>query len=179
MITSVKNKLLAVCVAIGCCHLVGCASFLSMFDRTQVVSRKGIVREFQWTNPHSWVQLMVKDPGGEVQEWSLEALSPNVLGAWVWKRNSLKPGDEITAYFNPTRDGTHGGNLVKVMLSDVPSSEVSNEAPQRHGARARAEHLPLLSGPRLRRRRRNIRSCRRVRNVCTTASSTGPAFGSR
>jgi len=119
MITSVKNKLLAVCVAIGMLPTLSVAHHsFAMFDRTQVVSRKGIVREFQWTNPHSWVQLMVKDPGGEVQEWSLEALSPNVLGRMGWKRNSLKPGDEITAYFNPTRDGTHGGNLVKVMLSD-------------------------------------------------------------
>jgi hypothetical protein len=119
MIASMKNKLPALCIAISMMPALSVAHHsFAMFDRTQVVPLKGVVREFQWTNPHSWVQLMVKDPSGEAQEWSLEALSPNVLGRMGWKRNSLKPGDEITAYVNPTRDGTHGGNLVKVMLAD-------------------------------------------------------------
>lgn len=90
----------------------------AMFDRNKVVAMKGVVREFQWTNPHSWIQLVVKDSKGVSAEWSLEALSPNVLGRMGWKRNSLKAGDEITAYFNPTRDGTRGGNMVKVVLAD-------------------------------------------------------------
>lgn len=90
----------------------------AMFDRTKVVSLKGVVREFQWTNPHSWVQLIVKDDKGSTAEWSLEALSPNVLSRNGWKRNSLKSGDEITAFFNPTRDGSHGGNLVKITTAD-------------------------------------------------------------
>jgi hypothetical protein len=90
----------------------------AMFDRTKVVSLKGTVREFQWTNPHSWVQLVVKNDQGVAEEWALEALSPNVLGRMGWKRNSIKPGDAITAYFNPTRDGSHAGNLVKVTLAD-------------------------------------------------------------
>ena len=76
------------------------------------------MREFQWTNPHSWLQLVVKSDDGKTEEWALEALSPNVLGRMGWKRNSLKAGDEVTAYFNPTRDGSRGGNLVKVMLTD-------------------------------------------------------------
>jgi len=90
----------------------------AMFDRNKVVSLKGVVRDFQWTNPHSWIQLVVKDDSGATTEWSLEALSPNVLGRMGWKRNSIKAGDTITAYFNPTRDGSHGGNMVRVMLSD-------------------------------------------------------------
>jgi len=93
----------------------------AMFDRTKVVSLKGVVREFQWTNPHSWVQLTVKTDKGATEEWSLEALSPNVLSRMGWKRNSIKTGDEITAFFNPTRDGSHGGNLVKIVLADGQS----------------------------------------------------------
>lgn len=90
----------------------------AMFDRNQLVSRKGTVKEFQWTNPHSWLQLMVTNDQGVPEEWSLEGLSPNVLGRMGWKRDSLKPGDTVTAYFNPTRDGSHGGNLVKIMRPD-------------------------------------------------------------
>jgi Family of unknown function (DUF6152) len=90
----------------------------AMFDQTKQVEIKGIVKEFQWTNPHSWVQLEVKTDKGELQEWSLEALSPNVLSRMGWKRNSLKPGDAITVVINPVRDGSHGGNLISVTLAN-------------------------------------------------------------
>lgn len=90
----------------------------AMFDRTKVVSLKGVVKEFQWTNPHSWLQLSVTNDQGVTEQWSLEGLSPNVLGRMGWKRNSMAPGDTITAYFNPTRNGTHGGNLIKILRSD-------------------------------------------------------------
>jgi hypothetical protein len=65
--------------------------------------------------------LTVKTDKGATEEWSLEALSPNVLSRMGWKRNSIKTGDEITAFFNPTRDGSHGGNLVKIVLADGQS----------------------------------------------------------
>ncbi len=114
-----RKILLVLCmVSMGFPTLSSAHHSFAMFDRTKVVSLKGVVREFQWTNPHSWIQLLVKDANGDSEEWALEALSPNVLGRMGWKRNSIKPGDEITAYFNPTRDGSHGGNLVKVTLAD-------------------------------------------------------------
>ena len=90
----------------------------AMFDQTKQVELKGVVKEFQWTNPHSWVQLEVKTDKGEVQEWSLEALSPNVLSRMGWKRNSLKPGDAVTVTFNPVRDGSHAGNLLSVTMAN-------------------------------------------------------------
>ncbi len=90
----------------------------AMFDQTKKVTLQGEVKEFQWTNPHSWVQLQVKNEKGETEEWALEALSPNVLSRMGWKRNSLKPGDMITAVINPTRDGSHGGNLISVTKAD-------------------------------------------------------------
>jgi Family of unknown function (DUF6152) len=114
---------LATCLFTGCALLLILSPLsahhsFAMFDRSQVTSLKGVVKEFQWTNPHSWVQLVVQNDSGATEEWALEALSPNVLGRMGWKRNSLKPGDKITAYFNPTRDGSHGGNLVKVVTAD-------------------------------------------------------------
>jgi Family of unknown function (DUF6152) len=90
----------------------------AMFDKKKEVTVKGVVKEFQWTNPHSWVQLQVRNEKGEIEEWALEALSPNVLGRMGWKRNSLKAGDAVTVVFHPARDGTHGGHLVNVMLAD-------------------------------------------------------------
>jgi hypothetical protein len=90
----------------------------AMFDNTKKVTVKGVVKEFQWTNPHSWVQVMVKNEKGEQEEWALELLSPNVLRRMGWTRNSLKAGDEIVAVFNPMRDGSHGGNLVSVTMAN-------------------------------------------------------------
>ena len=98
--------------------IAGAHHSFAMFDPTQVVSIKGTVKEFQWTNPHSWLQLVVVNDSGVAEEWSLEGLSPNVLGRMGWKRNSMAPGDVVTVYFNPTRDGSHGGNMVKVLRPD-------------------------------------------------------------
>lgn len=99
--------------------VVGCGLALAhhsfaLFDQTKEVTLVGTVKEFQWTNPHSWLMLEVKSSAGEDQEWAIEMLSPNVLGRQGWKRNSLKPGDRVTVVINPTRDGTHGGNLLNV-----------------------------------------------------------------
>jgi hypothetical protein len=90
----------------------------AMFDNTKKVTLKGVVKEFQWTNPHSWVQLRLKNDKGETEEWALQALSPNVLRRMGWTRNSLKPGDEVVVIFNPARDGSHGGNLVTVTMAN-------------------------------------------------------------
>jgi hypothetical protein len=97
----------------GCGLALAHHSF-ALFDQTKQVTLVGTVKEFQWTNPHCWLVLDVKAGSGEGQEWSLEALSPNVLGRNGWKKNSMKPGDHVTVVVNPTRDGTRGGNLLSV-----------------------------------------------------------------
>jgi Family of unknown function (DUF6152) len=88
------------------------------FDATRVVTVKGTVKEFQWTNPHSWLQLEVVGKDGAAHEWALEGLSPNVLGRMGWKRNSIAHGEVVTVYLNPLRDGGHGGNMIKVVRAD-------------------------------------------------------------
>ena len=88
-----------------------------MFDMSRRVTLTGTVREFQWTNPHSWIELTVMR-GDAKEEWSIEALSPNVLGRQGWKKNTLKAGDPITVVINPMRDDSKGGNLVAVTLAD-------------------------------------------------------------
>jgi hypothetical protein len=89
----------------------------AMFDQTKRQTLVGTVREFQWTNPHSWIQLNVQN-NGATEEWAIEALSPNVLGRQGWKRNTLKPGDKITVVINPLRDNGKGGNLISVTLAN-------------------------------------------------------------
>jgi Family of unknown function (DUF6152) len=84
------------------------------FDDTKQVTLKGTVGEFQWTNPHAWLEVQVLSADGKNEKWSVEMLSPNVLGRMGWKRNSLKLGDEVTVVIHPLRTGEKGGNMVSI-----------------------------------------------------------------
>jgi hypothetical protein len=89
----------------------------SMFDTQKELTLDGVVKEFQWTNPHSWVQLLVKDSSGKEVEWSIEGSSPNNLARFGWKRTSIKAGDHVLAVIHPLKDGTIGGSLVKITVN--------------------------------------------------------------
>src|ERR1700683_4593381 len=92
----------------------------AVYDRSKVLTLKGNVKSFQWTNPHSVVWVLVQpDGGGEPQEWSFETTSPGVLTRGGWTRNSLKPGDRVSVEFSPLRDGSLGGGLNSVTLLDT------------------------------------------------------------
>jgi hypothetical protein len=90
----------------------------SMFDETREVVLKGQVKEFQWSNPHTWIQLNVTDATGKVVEWSIEGGSPNLLARQGWKRNSIKAGDQLEVTINPLRDGQPGGSFIRAVLPD-------------------------------------------------------------
>ena len=88
----------------------------AMFDQTKTVTLKGKVLEFQWTNPHSWIELEVPNSHGGADKWSIELNSPNNLARQGWKRTMLKPGDAVTVTINPLRDGRKGGLFNTVLL---------------------------------------------------------------
>ncbi len=89
----------------------------AMFDFNKVVTLKGTVKEFQWTNPHVilWVET---DPTGAdpATVWSAELTSPGNLMRNGWTRMSLRPGDKIELELNPLRDGKHGGGFHRATL---------------------------------------------------------------
>ena len=89
-----------------------------MFDRehTQVIT--GVIREFQWTNPHTWIQVIVTDAAGRQVEWSLEGGSPGILSRNGWKRTSLKPGEKVTVEIYPLKSGEPGGSFIEVTRAD-------------------------------------------------------------
>ena len=89
----------------------------AMFDTNREVMLDGTVKEFQWTNPHTWVQLLVKDSSGKEVEWSIEGSSPNNLARFGWTRNSLRSGDHVQAVIHPLKDGSIGGSLVKITVN--------------------------------------------------------------
>ena len=99
------------------------------FDRTKEITLSGTVEDFQWTNPHSWIYLMVPASDGTVTKWSIEFGSPNILSRQGWTKSAIKPGDKITAVINPVKEGGPEGSLVSVTTADgvkLPQSEAAN-----------------------------------------------------
>jgi hypothetical protein len=90
----------------------------SMFDREHPLVISGVVKDFQWTNPHTWIQVMVTDKRGKAVEWSLEGGSPGILGRNGWKRTSLKAGDKITVEIFPLKSGEPGGSFIEITKAD-------------------------------------------------------------
>lgn len=86
----------------------------AMFDRTRSITVSGTVREFQWTNPHAYIQLTGRDSAGRPVEWSLEMGAPMYLYARGWRPRTLRPGTQVTVELNPLRSGQPGGVVLEV-----------------------------------------------------------------
>ncbi len=81
----------------------------AMFDLTKEVTVSGTVRQFQWTNPHAYIQLVAKDASGRDVEWSMEMGAPMYLYARGWRPRTLRAGMRINVKLNPLRNGRPGG----------------------------------------------------------------------
>lgn len=108
----------------------------AMFDQTKIMTLDGTVQDFQWTNPHTFIDINVTN-GGKTVLWALELNSPNNLTRQGWHRTVLKPGDKIEVRFNPLRDGKHGGLFLdlkfpdgKVLDSGLPKNGQPINVPQ-------------------------------------------------
>jgi hypothetical protein len=99
------------------CGCVSAHHSYAMFDFKQTLTLKGVIREFQWTNPHCFLQVSVTDKGA-TREWSLEMSSPADIYRKGWRPGSLKPGDKVSVVIHPTRDGSSGGSLVTAIGPD-------------------------------------------------------------
>lgn len=84
----------------------------AMFDRARTVTLNGTVREFRWTNPHSWIQLTVPGDNGATDEWSVEMGSPFELLRVGWTAKTIKAGDKVSIQVHPVKDGSKGGGFV-------------------------------------------------------------------
>lgn len=88
------------------------------FDYTKQVTIQGTVKEVQWTNPHSFIQVLVEGKDKAPVEWSVEIGSPTLNVGMGWKKNSVKRGDVVTMNLSPARNGKPYGTLRVLTLAD-------------------------------------------------------------
>jgi hypothetical protein len=91
----------------------------AMFDHEKTVTLSGIVKEFEWTNPHAWIHINAADEkSGRQVEWSFEMGSVGQVAGQGWKADTIKPGDKITVVMHPLKDGSRGGQYMSATLAD-------------------------------------------------------------
>jgi len=83
----------------------------AIYDSASQVTIEGTVKEFQWTNPHVWIHVQVKNDKGGEDEWRVECTSVNFLARRGWTKQMFKPGDRISITLAPLRDGSKGGSF--------------------------------------------------------------------
>jgi hypothetical protein len=82
----------------------------AMFDTDNQIELEGVVREFKYTSPHTFILLEVKAQDGSITVWNLEGGTPSALVRDGWSSQSLKPGDELKMMVAPLRSGAPGGS---------------------------------------------------------------------
>ena len=85
-------------------------AFSAEFDANKPITFKGTLSRMEWTNPHVWVHIDVKQPDGTVETWSFEAGTPSVLFRRGFTKDSVKIGTEVVVDGYQAKDGSHRGN---------------------------------------------------------------------
>jgi len=112
---------------------IGASSFalahhsFAMFDSGNQMRIKGVVTQFDWTNPHIYIEMDVPQDDGSTKHWTIECANISILSRLGWKFNIVKAGDTITAVVAPLRSGQPGALLKQMMLAD--GSKWGNGAP--------------------------------------------------
>lgn len=90
----------------------------AMFDGARRITLTGVVRAFEWSNPHVGLKLLVQNEAGELVEWTLEGSGTAQLRSRGWRSNSLAVGEMLTVVVHPLRSGEPGGTMTRVFRAD-------------------------------------------------------------
>jgi hypothetical protein len=117
-----KHQLLALAAGAAVAAAGSSAAYahhsFAMFDADTKMTVEGVVKEFQWTNPHAWIMLNVANAQGTPEPWAIEMNGPSGLVRQGWKPKTLTPGMPIKLVIHPLKDGNHGGQFMAVTLPD-------------------------------------------------------------
>jgi hypothetical protein len=93
-------------------------SFAAEYDSHDLITLTGVITAVDWTNPHTYVHLNVKDANGQMASWALEGYPPNTLKRTGFAKAVLKEGDTITITAYKSKDGSHTGAGREITFSD-------------------------------------------------------------
>ena len=88
-------------------------------DTDKKLTIAGTVKEFQWTNPHSWLLVNVPDGKGATEQWAVELSSVSLLASRGWRPKTVMPGDKVEVTFHPMRNGMKAGSYLAIKLPNV------------------------------------------------------------
>ena len=88
----------------------------AMFDHAKLMKVSGVVTEWEYVNPHSWLHMNVTDTAGKTFPFGFETRSPQLLTRLGISRDSMKPGDKVTVSYYPLKDGSNGGEIRALVL---------------------------------------------------------------
>jgi hypothetical protein len=117
---SLRKLVVAAAVLAAGVGVVEAHHSFAMFDNEKEMTIEGVVKEFQWTNPHIWIQVNVTGADGKVTEWSIEGGSPNGLRRNGWSKSSLNAGDKVSVKIHPLKDGSPGGSFMSAVVNGEP-----------------------------------------------------------
>ena len=125
-----KRIMLALCAAGALGVAMGPSSAhhsISMFDNDKEFTVEGVVKEFQYTNPHSWLIVDVANEDGTTTTWGFEGGARTTMTLLGIRWNTLQPGTKVTVVGNPMRDGSPAGRWIRTIMEDGTVHEIAAE----------------------------------------------------
>jgi hypothetical protein len=117
-----SNLFIVIALAVGLLLASGAVfahhGVANLYDTSKVVTLKGTITKFVWTNPHNQIFFDVIDDKGTVVQWVVATEPPQVMLERGWTRRSLNPGDQVTVYVFVAKNGAPVGNVQKIVLPD-------------------------------------------------------------
>jgi Family of unknown function (DUF6152) len=105
-------------VALIACAPAWAHHSFAMFDGSKETKLVGTVKEFEWTNPHVFVDLIVSSETGAQKVWSLQMNGIAGYARRGWTHDTIKPGDHVTVVIHPLKSGEPGGLLMVIVTPD-------------------------------------------------------------
>lgn len=126
----------------------------SAYQVDEIITLTGTVKEWRWSNPHTWLYMTVEDESGNATEWAVEGRAPGILGRAGWSSTVLAPGETVTVHASPSKDGSQVGIIARVtkadgtILGNQPGAlaALPTTAPTRAAAPTTAGPRPDFSG---------------------------------
>ncbi len=102
----------------------------AVFDRSREIVLEGVVAEFRWGQPHSWIHMDVENADGDVERWTVEMDPASHLRRTGWTARTIARGDRVSVTVHPLRDGEVGGQYIMVELPDGTVMDEDRSGPQ-------------------------------------------------